>query len=46
MTMDVIYYVYQGEFEMSKFNQSKLSCAIAALSITSLAGAAGLDRSG
>ena len=31
---------------MSKFKLSKLSCAVAALSITSLAGAAGLDRSG
>ena len=44
--MDVIYYVYQGECKMSKFKLSKLSCAVAALSITSLAGAAGLDRSG
>lgn len=44
--MDVIYYVYQGECKMSKFKLSKLYCAVAALSITSLAGAAGLDRSG
>ncbi|SLJ84709.1 outer membrane protein transport protein [Psychrobacter sp. DAB_AL43B] len=31
---------------MSNLNLSKLSCALAALSLTSLAGAAGLDRSG
>ena len=31
---------------MSKFNLSKLTCALAALSVTTMAGAAGLDRSG
>ena len=31
---------------MLKFNLSKLTCALAALSLTTMAGAAGLDRSG
>ena len=49
MTTDVIYYVYQGECKMSKsklYRLSKISFALTALSLSSLAGAAGLDRSG
>lgn len=46
MAVDATYLIHHGGCKMSKFHLSKLACALTALSLASLSGAAGLDRSG